>query len=67
MDAPANSVFSGPITSTFSAVCFVENPFTCRCKKEAKRLKGFKLALLLFLNDIIAVKGLIPSSFDRAT
>ena len=41
-DAPANSVFSGPITSTFDAMCFDESPFTCQCEKEDKMLKGFK-------------------------
>ena len=26
--------FSAPITSTFNAMCFDENPFTCQRKKE---------------------------------
>ena len=37
----ANSRFSGPLTSTFNAVRFDENPFTCQCEKETKRLNGF--------------------------
>ena len=30
-------------TSTFSAVCFDENPFTCQCEKENKQVEGFHI------------------------
>jgi len=36
-DAPANSIFYGPIRSVFNAVRFDENPFTCQCEKENKK------------------------------
>ena len=42
MGAPANSIFSRPITSTFSALHFRDHPFTCQYNKENKRLKGLK-------------------------
>jgi len=47
-------------TSTFNAVHFDENPFTCQCEKEETRLKGFpNFALLLVVFDIMAMKGLM--------
>ena len=48
-DAPADSVFSGPITSFFNAMRFDEDPFTCHCEKEdrKKTLKGFKFCALI--------------------
>ena len=36
-EAPANSVISGPIASTFNAVCFDKDRFTCQCEKEDKK------------------------------
>ena len=33
-DTPANSIFSGPVTSTFNASRFRDHPFTCQYKKE---------------------------------
>ena len=40
---------------------FDENPFTYQCKKEEKKAEGFQILHFygLFLNDIMAVKGLI--------
>ena len=40
---PANSIFSSPITSTFNAVRFNENPFTCQCEKEDRNSEGFQI------------------------
>ena len=40
MDAPANSIFSRPVTSTFSALHFHDHPFTCQYNKENK---GFRV------------------------
>ena len=34
-------------TSTFSALCFDENPFTYRCEKGGKKLKGFKFGTFI--------------------
>jgi len=36
-DMPANSLFSGPVTSLVNAVRFDENPFTGQCKKEDRK------------------------------
>ena len=33
MDAPTNGIFSSPVTSTFTAMRFDENPLTCQCEK----------------------------------
>ena len=57
---PANSTFSTPITSTFNAMCFDENSFTCQCKKEDRNSYGFQILHFywLFSSDIMAVKGL---------
>ena len=41
-DAPANRIFSGSITSTFSVLRFHDYLFTRQCKKESKKLKGLK-------------------------
>ena len=47
-DTPSNSIFSGPITSTFIAVRNYGSPFTCQCEKEnRKALRVSNLALLL--------------------
>ena len=61
MDAPANSIFSGPVTSAFSAKRIDENPFTCYCEKDVKTAQRFQISQFywLFSNDIMAVKGLI--------
>ena len=52
---------SAPIPSTFSAMCFDENPFTCQCEKEDKSSQRFQILPFdwLFSSDIMAVKGLI--------
>ena len=44
-EAPANGIYSGPITSTFNAVSFDETPQCvshANAKKKTKRPKGFK-------------------------
>ena len=66
MDAPANNVFSGPITSTFSAIPFDKSHFTCQCEKEDRKAKGFQILRFdwSFSSDIIAVKGLTHISRD---
>ena len=47
-DAPANSIFSGPITSTFSAVCFDKKSFHMTVQKmRQKQLMVSNFALLL--------------------
>jgi len=65
---PANSIFSGPITSTFNVSPFRHYPSTRLCKKEKRKKKKEKKRLLVFLishyywsfsSDIMAVKGLI--------
>ena len=47
-------------TSTFSAICFNENLFTCQCKKEDIKAQGFQILQFFwsFSNVIMAVKGL---------
>ena len=45
---PLTSSFNGvrfdgdPLTSSFNGVRFDGDPFTCQCKKEDKKLGGFK-------------------------
>ena len=34
MNIDYDSIFSGPMTSTFNGMCFDENLFTCQCEKE---------------------------------
>ena len=60
MDVPANSIFSGPITSVLNAMRFDENPFACLCGKEDKKTEGFQISHFYgsFSSDIMAVKGL---------
>ena len=60
MDAPANIIFFGPITSAFNAMRIDENPFRCYCEKDAKTAQRFQISQCywLFSNDM-AVKGLI--------
>ena len=40
---------------------FYENPITCQCEKESKRLKGFKMLHCYWSpsRDVVAVEGLI--------
>ena len=40
---------------------FYENPFTCECGKENKKLKGFQISHIYwsFSSGIMAVKGLM--------
>ena len=42
-DVPANSIFSGPITSVFNGMHFDGEPCTCQCKKEEKGAYGFQI------------------------
>lgn len=42
MGAPASSIFSRRVTSTFSALHFRDHPFRCHDIKENKRLEGLK-------------------------
>ena len=46
-DAPANSIFSGPITSTFNALRFRDYRFTCQYNKEDKKVMGLNFTLLV--------------------
>ena len=59
-DTHANSVVFAPITSTFNAVCFDENPFTCQCGKEDRNSTGIQMLHFYwsFSSDIMAVTGL---------
>ena len=61
MDAPANSAFSGPITSIFNSMHFDGDPFTCQCEKEDKKAYGFQILHChgSFSSDTMAVKGLM--------
>ena len=63
MDVPANSIFSGPITSIFSAKSFDGDPFICQCEKEDKKAQGFPILPLCgsFSSEFVAVKGLKDS------
>ena len=58
----ADSIFSGPVTSAFSAARFDENPFTCQCEKEDKKVFIFSHFYWSFLSDVMAVKELTPSA-----
>ena len=57
---PAGSIFSGPITSSFDAMHFDENPFTCHCEEEDKKVHVFSVSQFywLFSSDIVVVKAL---------
>ena len=57
---PANSIFSGPITSIFNAKHFDENLFTWQCEKEDKNAYRFQISHFYgaFSNHIMAGKGL---------
>ena len=61
MDAPANCVFSTPVTSPFNAMCFNENPFTSQCEIEDRSSYGFQILRFCssFSTNIMAVMGLI--------
>ena len=67
MDAPANSIISGPTTSIFNAMRFDENPFTCQCEKEDKKAYSFQISHFsgAFSNHIMAVKGLKLSTIKN--
>ena len=47
-------------TSTFNAIHFYENPFTCECEIEKEKPEAFQISPFYwpFSNDIMAVKGL---------
>ena len=59
-DEPANSIFSGPVTSTFNVRRCDESPFTCQREKEDKKAQRFPMSHFYwsFSNNIVAVKGL---------
>ena len=65
MDAPANSIFPGPVTLVLSMPCgFDGDPFTSQCEKE-KNKKAFEFQEFQITHfqgslsdDILAVKGL---------
>ena len=44
---PANSIFSGPVTSTLSAIRFHVNPFICQCKRKKEKKRGKKEVLMV--------------------
>ena len=54
------SIFQSYNTSTFTAVCFDETPFTCQCEKEDKKAEGVQISHFYwsFLSHVMAVKGL---------
>ena len=58
--APANSIFSGPITSILNCMHFDGDPLTCQCEKQNKKVEGFQISHFYgsFSNDTMAVKGL---------
>ena len=60
-------IYSGPITSTFSAIRFDENLFTCRRKKEDRKAFQISHFYWLFLSDIVAVKGLIKKNLKNVS
>ena len=62
MDAPANSILSGLITSTSNAIPVDKSPFTRQCEKEDRKAKEFQILRFdwSFPSDIVAVKGLRP-------
>ena len=43
------TVYFGPTTSSFNAMCFEENSFICQCekKKETETVKGFKFGTFI--------------------
>ena len=54
------SIFFAPVASTFTAVCFDENPLTRQCVNEGRNSSGFQILYLYcsFSSDVMAVKGL---------
>ena len=63
---PANSVFSGPMTSVFNALSFDGEPFICQRNEEDKKAYGFVIWNFYgwFSNDILAVKGLMAHELE---
>ena len=61
MDAPAQSIFSGPITSVLNAMRFNGDLFTCQCDEEDKKAEGFQISncYCSFSSDVVAVKVLM--------
>ena len=45
-NAPANSLFSGPLTPAFNAIRLNESHFTCPSEKEDKKAWGFQISNL---------------------
>ena len=52
-------IFQSYNTSTFSAMRFDENPFTCQCEKENKKVSGFQISHFYwsFSSNTMAVKA----------
>ena len=56
-----------PITSIVT-MHFDDNPFRWQCRKEGKRLKGFRFGIwMVVFNGIMAVKGLIKGTCSSVT
>ena len=55
-------IFRSYNTSTFNAMRFDANPFSCQCEKEDKEAEGSQMWHLYwsFSSDVMAVKGLEP-------
>ena len=63
-----NSVFSRSYnTSTFNAMRFDQNPFTCQCKKRKQKSLRVQISHFQssFLSDIMAVKRLTSTETIR--
>ena len=56
--APANSIFSGPVTLLPSVYMFDGSPFTCQCEKEIGKADEFQIQCLYwpFLSGIMAFR-----------
>ena len=64
---PANSIFSGPITSNLNAMRSDEKFITCQNEKglESETVKGFKFCTFIGRFEM-AVKGLNPRRLPSA-
>ena len=66
---PADGVFSGPITATFTANRCDESPFTGQCEREDKKAYGFQISHFYgsFRSDMMALKGLMGTRGPAAS
>ena len=55
-------IFQSYSISTFNAMRFDENPFTCLCEKENKKASGFEIWHFYWSlsSDLMAMQGLTP-------